>query len=213
MGLDSRQPLAYFVAQSSMIRRASRPLMITPLMIHQLPITRMGLTEFTYTRYLVPWLCNYEGRAVFVDPDIILNGDICELYDTEFYGALACPKVQNPRRNFERPAVMVFNCEQCKILTPEWIESKENHPNSLQWADSIHPIQPDWNHLVGYDDPAPARLVHFTCGIPHQGPGQPPAVAACEYAAAWQEEANEMMKTVSWKVLMGPSVHRKVVGA
>ena len=54
VGIDERQPVAYHVLVSSIQRRSSRPVAITPLLIHQLPIKRQGLTTFTFSRYLVP---------------------------------------------------------------------------------------------------------------------------------------------------------------
>ena len=50
-------------------------------MIQQLPLKRMGLTPFTYSRFLVPQLCNYEGWALFLDLDMLVQGDIAELFD------------------------------------------------------------------------------------------------------------------------------------
>src|SRR5437879_2363173 len=80
IGYDPRQPIAYNVLQHSIIRHASRPVAITPLILAQLPIKRRGLTEFTYSRFLVPWLCHYQGQAVFLDSDMIVKGDIAELF-------------------------------------------------------------------------------------------------------------------------------------
>ena len=36
-------------------------------------------TEFTYTRFLVPYLCGYQGKAIFIDCDMLCLGDIAEL--------------------------------------------------------------------------------------------------------------------------------------
>lgn len=61
IGYDPRQPLAYNVMQHSIARHSSVPVAITPLILDQLPITRRGLTEFTYSRFLVPALCDFKG--------------------------------------------------------------------------------------------------------------------------------------------------------
>jgi len=145
-----------------------------------------------------------------MDPDTILNEDINELLDIEFDEPVAVVKGKN---RFEWPSVMLFNNEKCQRLTYEWVNDPKNKPHVLEsWAESIHELPKEWNHCVPYDDPAPAKLIHFTAGIPHLGQGQPPEVSHCEYAAAWNEEANEAMKTVPWETLMSNSVHRKVVG-
>ena len=70
IGYDDRQPVAYNVLQFSIATRSSRPVTITPLIINQLPIKRTGLTPFTFSRFLVPWLCDYQGTALFLDIDM-----------------------------------------------------------------------------------------------------------------------------------------------
>jgi len=59
IGYDHRQAVAYNVLQFSLFRRSSRPLSISPLVLPTLPMTRQGLTPFTFSRFLVPWLCDF----------------------------------------------------------------------------------------------------------------------------------------------------------
>ena len=80
IGIDPRQPVAFNVLQWSITRRTSRPLAIVPLVLPTLPITRTGLTDFTYSRYLVPALSGFQGISVFLDADMLLQADICLLY-------------------------------------------------------------------------------------------------------------------------------------
>lgn len=205
IGYDPRQPLAYTVCQSSIFRRASRPVAITPLVLKQLPITRRGLTEFTYSRFLVPHLCGYEGTAVFLDADIIVLDDIHKLVSAADPEA-AVSVVKNVRQ-FEWPSVMVFNNALCKQLTPEFIERGE--PFAFGWASKIGALPPEWNHLVGYDmaEKEP-KLLHYTQGIPCW-----PETAGCEYAQNWHGEHSFMNSSVAYKDLMGSSVHDKHVKA
>ena len=69
IGYDPRQPLAYNLCQFSIVKRSTAPVAVSPLMIDQLPLTRVGLTTFTFSRFLVPWLCDYQGWALFMDCD------------------------------------------------------------------------------------------------------------------------------------------------
>jgi lipopolysaccharide biosynthesis glycosyltransferase len=202
IGYDPRQPIAYNVCQSSLMRRASKPLAITPLVLKALPIGRTGLTEFTFSRFLVPHLCGYAGRAVFMDADVVVTGDIAELFDLADPDA-AVSVVQNVRR-FEWPSVMVFNNELCKRLTPELIE--RGNPFDFGWADKIGALPPQWNHLVGYDQPQEPKLIHYTQGIPCW-----PETEGCELAKRWHKELSYMNSTVAYKDLMGSSIHDKHV--
>src|SRR5688572_3980942 len=139
IGFDPRQPVAYQVAAASITKHSSRPVSITPLILSQLPLKRRGLTEFTFSRFLVPYLCGYEGHALFVDADVLCLGDIAELpwdddgasvYVVEHTSVQKGDKTVDVR--FERPSVMLFNCADCPRLTPEYIET--GNPFQFSWA-------------------------------------------------------------------------------
>ena len=199
IGFDKRQPLAYQVCRSSIEKRASRRVRIEPLMIDWSPITRRGLTDFTFTRYLVPYFCQYAGDALFIDPDVIVLDDIIKIFD-HYDHRNAVSVVKNPIR-FEWPSLMLFNNALCTKLTPEFIES--GSPQNLEWAESIGELPKEWNHLVGYDAPnKDAKVVHFTKGIPCW-----PETNKGEFAQEWCDEANYSNSTVTWQELMGNSVH------
>jgi len=205
IGFDPRQPLAYNVCASSVIRGASQTVAITPLTLRTMPIKRKGLTEFTYSRFCVPHLCNYEGRAIFMDADVVVDGDIAELYSAADPDAAV--SVSKNARRFEWPSVMVFNNELCKQLTPEFIEQYD--PFAFGWANKVGELPPEWNHLVGYDKAdKPPQLLHYTQGIPCW-----PETKGCEYAENWHSEHSFMNSTVAYKDLMGSSVHDKHVKA
>lgn len=206
IGVDSRAPLAYTVLQSSIIRRSSVPVQITPLLLHQLPVKRRGLTDFSYSRYIVPYLCGYEGWAVFMDADMICLGDIKEAFDIAQKNGDAVSLVKHKMR-FEWPAFMVFNNEKCKKLTPEYIDNIENSPSKMEWAESIGELPAGFNHLVGYDDPNPeTRIVHYTQGIPAW-----PETKDCEHSEVWFAEREAALMTCTWKELMGTSIHAEHV--
>lgn len=207
IGLDQRQPIAAQVLMHSIYTRASKPVSITPLVLSQLPIKRRGLTDFTFSRYLVPFLDDYIGRSIFMDADMLCLGDVYELVDLA--DPMAAVSVVKNKQRFEWPSLMVFNNAMCRRLAPDWIDSKDTAPQSLSWAKDIGELPPDWNHLVGYDRKTPdAKLVHFTSGIPCW-----PETKDCEYSAEWQAERKACNSTVSWEELMGKSIHReKVLG-
>lgn len=204
IGLDPRAPVAFNVLQWSIQRRASQMVQVMPLILPQLPITRKGLTHFTYTRYLAPYLCGYRGKSVFMDSDMLVLGDIAELFSIEFDEPVAVVKGEH---RFEWPSLMVFNNEQCEVLTPDYINDENNHPQSFDWASDVGELPSEWNHCVGYDEPRnDAKLVHFTMGIPKY-----PECRGSEYADAWRREYDSMTGSVSWFELMGNSVHAKKV--
>lgn len=200
IGVDPRDVVSYNVLRWSIERRSQRPVSITPLILPQLGLKRKGLTEFTFSRYLVPHLCGYHGKGLFLDSDMLCLGDIGELFDLEFTEAVAVVKGER----FEWPSLMLFNCGECTALTPDYIENDE--PQEFQWGD-IAELPGEWNHCVGYDAPRDdAKLVHYTMGTPHFKERR-----SCEYAAEWWSEYRSMTAQASWLEIHGMSVHRDKV--
>ena len=200
IGYDPRQPVAYNVLQHSIIRQSSQPVSITPLVLSQLPIKRRGLTEFTYSRFLVPYLCGFRGAAVFMDADMVVRGDIAELFKLSTSDAVS---VMQEQKRFERPSLMLFNCGACLRLTPEFIDDTTNSLFDFAWAPYVGSLPKEWNHCVGYAEPNPdAAVIHYTMGIPCWE-----ETKDCEHASKWHEEAWRMTSSCSFQDLMGKSVH------
>lgn len=202
IGYDPRQPVALQVLMHSIYARASIPVAITPLVLSTLPSKRRGLTEFTYSRYLTPYLCNFEGTAAFFDADMLCLGDVAEL--KSYASQAAVSVVKNPALRFEWPSLMLFDCTHPdnRVLMPDFINSPESKPNKLEWT-TPGDLPAIWNHCVGYDAPNPyAKVVHFTCGIPCFE-----ETKDCEFSKEWNDEAYKSISIVSWEELMGNSVH------
>ena len=203
IGTDPRQPIAWNVLSNSINRHSSKPVAITPLSLKTLPITRRGLTEFTFSRFLVPYLCGFKGTALFLDADMVVTGDITDLFAQA--DGISSVQVNKNQAKFEWPSAMLFDCELCTDLTPEFVQDKRNVLYDFAWANRIGEFSPDWNHCVGYAEPrTDAKLYHFTKGIP-----------------VWKETRGNvednvffdamkhMLHTVSHDELMGNSVHVK----
>lgn len=204
-GYDPRQPLAFTVLAHSIWRRSSKPVDIQQLNLSQLPITRRGLTEFTYSRFLVPYLSDYQGISIFCDADMLCLCDIYELL--QYVNGQHDVYVSKNKLRYEWASMMVFDNERCKVLTPEYIEDPANGLLDLNWAKSVGEVSGVYNQLVGYDEPNPqAKLIHFTQGIPCF-----PETKGTEFSAEWEAERRHANSTVPWKDIMGNSVHAKPV--
>ena len=66
--------------------RASKTVCVTPLSLKTLPIKRQELTEFTYSRFLAPYLCDYQGWSLFLDVNMLVLEDIAKLFELESGG-------------------------------------------------------------------------------------------------------------------------------
>lgn len=200
IGFDHRQPISYNVLQFSILRRCSKPVCITPLVLPTLPIERAGLTPFTYSRFLVPYLCGFRGKALFMDLDMLVLDDLSKL---EMEPGKAVMVVDTDPK-FERASLMLFDCAHYhnRRLTPEHIGAA-NDLHGIGWTDRIGFLDKRWNHLVGYDsEPVNPAVIHYTMGIPAF-----PETEDSPFAEAWHEEHRLMNSTQPWVSLMGRSVH------
>lgn len=202
IGYDPRQPVAFQVCAQSVWEHASKPVSITRLDLRTLPITRRGLTEFTYSRFLVPYLCGFEGTALFLDSDILVRHDVTILENNLWLKDVPVMLRRGPQK-FEWASVMYFDNSQLKHLTPEFIENAENKMYDWSWCPNTNDLGKDWNHLVGYDEPnSDPVIVHFTQGIPIWQ-----ETKNCEFSKEWWATCNRCNSSVSFNELMGRSVH------
>jgi hypothetical protein len=148
----------------------------------------------------VPYLSGFEGISLFLDSDMLVRGDVCELETLARIPESNVAMVIGPRR-FEWPSVMLFQNGNCGHMTPEYVEKAKLY--DFAWAVNPEPLPHSWNHLVGYDPPNPdAKIVHCTMGIPIWE-----ETKNCEFADEWRATFQRMNSSVSFQDLMGRSVH------
>ena len=207
IGYDHRQAVAYNVLQFSLFRRSSKPLAISPLVLPTLPMTRQGLTPFTFSRFLVPWLCDFQGWALFLDIDFLALDDVAGLFalTDDRYAAM----VSKNEKRFEWASMILFNCGHPanRVLTPDYVEDPQRcrTPHTMDWLapELVGGVPGHWNHLVGYDAPrADAKLVHYTQGMPIYE-----ETTGSEFRDAWIAEHKKANGTSPWQELMARSVH------
>ena len=86
IGFDPREAIAFHVLSHSINSRASAPISITPLSLHQLDTLMwrernpLQSTDFAFSRFLTPFLCNFSGWAIFMDCDMLVLDDISNLW-------------------------------------------------------------------------------------------------------------------------------------
>jgi hypothetical protein len=217
IGFDSREAVAFSVLSYSIHRRASQPVCVTPLMLSQLAgmYSRdrhpLQSTEFSFSRFLTPWLSGFTGWSLFMDCDMLMLDDIARLWALrdERYAVLVVKHDHIPRetRKFldmpQTPyakknwsSVMLFNNARCRALTPEYVNTASGlELHQFKWLAGeaeIGALPRQWNHLVGYDLPrGDAALVHYTLGGPYFD-----EYSNCEYAEEWRAERESMLQSM-----------------
>lgn len=218
IGYDEKEAVAYHVAAHSIMRRASVPVSITPLyrpLLGAFYTRKRGeydSTDFSNSRFLVPFLCGYRGWAIFMDCDVLCLGDVADFggyanmahqqgtqvrlvkhqytpkESNKFLGA-----VQTQYRMKNWSSVMLFNNEMCQKLTLDYCnEANGLDLHQFKWADEnrVRELPRQWNYLVGEDGQCEAdkvKLAHFTKGTP--------CFAGYEnqqFADQWREELRDL---------------------
>jgi lipopolysaccharide biosynthesis glycosyltransferase len=202
IGMDQRQAVSYTVAASSFALAARTPIAISPINADLVGMKREGLTPFTWARFLVPYLCDFKGWALFVDGDVVCLQDPAAVFQEADLSKAVM--VVDTSKQFERAAVMLFNCAHPdnRILTPEYVETA-NGLHQIRWTTNIGFLDKRWNHLVGYDQPdAAPGIIHYTMGVPCWE-----QTSDCEHRDIWWLVHKLMNSAQPWEKIMGNSVH------
>lgn len=208
IGYDPVEAGTLYPLIHSIHRQASMPVSVTPVSLESLRgiLVRdrdpMQSNDFAFSRWLVPWMCDYEGWAIFMDCDMILRDDIAKLWaqrddrfavkvvkhnhvppeDTKYLGN---KQTKYGRKNWS--SVMLMNCAKCTALTPEHVNTASGLDlHQFRWLgdEQIGELPHQWNHLVGYDEyDNRASNVHYTTGGPYFAEYQD-----CDYHMDWHSE-------------------------
>lgn len=199
IGFDQVESTAWHTLAHSILSRSSRPVALIPIKqstlsgIYARERDARQSNEFSFTRFLLPYLCGYQGWSVFMDCDMLVRCDIAELFaladdryavqvvkhqyapanSTKYLGAV---QYAYPKKNWS--SVMLFNNARCAALTPEFISHAEGLAlHQFKWLDAeelIGDLPLTWNWLVGEYaigyagvEQSAINNVHFTVGGPY----------------------------------------------
>lgn len=219
VGYDIREDIAYQVCEYSI--KKHQPLAeVIPLKqkelresgIYTRAVDPLSSTEFTFTRFLVPYLTDYKGWAVFVDCDFVFVEDVKQLFDQadDKYAVMVvqhdytpkeelkmdgCKQLPYPRKNWS--STILWNCAhpKNKAITPDIVNSQTGqYLHRFQWLDDseIGNLKPEWNWLAGwYHEPQDGtpKAIHYTEGGPWFK-----EYRRCPYHKIWKQNLREMLK-------------------
>ena len=221
IGYDSREEIAYKVAAYSLRKHSSIPLEITPIV--QSDLARKGIytrekdplssTEFSFTRFLTPYLAGFKGWCLFVDCDFLFRKDIASILDyTDTSKAVVvvkheynppektkmdnCVQTVYPKKNWSSCILWNADAEECKALTPDIVNIQSGmYLHQFKWIPDpsrIGSLPITYNFLEGWysreHEPDPVA-VHFTRGGPWF-----PAYQHVEFSMEWNAAAVEVLQ-------------------
>jgi lipopolysaccharide biosynthesis glycosyltransferase len=197
VGYDRREDAAYQVCRHSLSRNTSVPLDIRPLIQDELRakglytrgVDPLASTDFTYTRFFVPYLAGYRGWAIFCDCDFLWLSNISDLLALadERYAAMCVhhdhrptekskmdgqQQTLYPRKNWS--SMILFNCGHPanQALTPDLANTETGkYLHRFGWLDDslIGELPQTWNWLEGWNEipeNGTPSAIHYTRGGP-----------------------------------------------
>lgn len=204
IGFDRSETIAWHVLVASIIHRTRAPVAFTPIgnstlspLIWSRPRGAHDSTEFSTARFMLPFLQDYRGWAIFMDSDMVCGEDIANLWDQrqeryavmcvkhkhvpkEHHKFLNQPQTQYSRKNWS--SLMLVNCAHpsTKNLTAEYVNKAGGlELHGMEWAEgNIGEINGNWNVLSTsrtdlehptYKKGEAVALLHYTRGGPWHG--------------------------------------------
>lgn len=218
IGYDPVEKVAWHTLAQSIINTASVPVAIIPLNVRSLKnvyerkFDERQSNEFSFTRFLVPYLSGYKGWSLFMDCDMMLRRDVAELIElctqdkskavyvvkhdyTSKISVKYLNKIQYsyPRKNWS--SFVLWNNEHVsnKVLDVDKVNSAEaSFLHRFSWLedDVIGELPVSWNWLVGEYEHKDEEVynVHWTLGGPYFN-----EFASVDFADDWRilrEEIN-----------------------
>ena len=215
IGYDPKEAVAFHVLSHSLLERSSKPISIVPINLRNLKNLysrqhdQRQSNEFSFSRFLVPYLCNYEGFGVYMDCDMLALGDISTvLNDIDENHAVSVVKhdyeskvkvkylgnkqYSYPRKNWS--SFIVWNCAHASnnVVNPGFIgEAEAATLHRFLWLkdEEIGELAVKWNWLVGeYDNPTEdIKVLHWTLGGPYFDD-----YSNTEFSDEWRKEFESM---------------------
>ena len=212
IGYDPVERVSWHTAVSSILEKATIPVSFVPVNVRNFrgffdrARDPKQSNEFSFTRFLVPYLAGFEGKALFMDSDMLFRVDISELVDQTADDSRAIHVVKHdyrprddikylntvqyayPRKNWS--SFVVWNCGHPKnqALSPTFVEQAtglELHRFTWLADEDIGELDVRWNWLVGEycDPPADVKNVHWTVGGPYFD-----EYSDCDFSDEWRAE-------------------------
>jgi len=154
-------------------------------------------TPFSGFRWAIPEYCNFEGKAIYTDCDMLNFSDIGELLDMEIPDDKMMLARDGKRFGGKEFCVILFDCAKFKTITPvsQWKSEPTAHHQFIQsfiQNDLVGDLDPAWNSHDG--DIIPFKQLHFT-HMPTQ-PWQP-----TWFTGDVQDHPNELLVELFWNTV------------
>lgn len=118
--------------------------------------TEKWATPFSGFRWAIPELCNFTGRAIYMDADVVVLCDIAELWSHPMNNDAIV--IAKGGKSTARLCTCVWDCEKAKQYLPPLDEIRtnpESHKNLMRLIKDkpqlVEPYQDSYNNIDGED--------------------------------------------------------------
>lgn len=173
-GADRSQQLPFKVLAASIRAHASQPVEIRTIdntLAPPAPDPRFApYTEFSFARFAIPSLCQFQGTAMYMDSDMLVFSDIAEVFRQPFEGARVLIEAGADLSKGKQAAVMLLDCSRLPWQVDEIVAGlgRDYGYNALM---ALSPLLGDgdirdglpngWNDLDQHR-PGTTRNLHYT---------------------------------------------------
>lgn len=186
VGVDRSQLLAVSVLEYSIKRHTTAKVEVTPMLDLPVPVPKdprnTQRTGFSFSRFCIPKLAGYQGRAIYMDADMMVFKDIRDLWDIPFDGAKiivqkevkfaeeTTKKAGAPKTRKKQCAVMLLDCDQLDWEVEKIIGGMDDGRYDydqlmsdfciLEESEVKYGVPFEWNSLEHWD--SDTCLLHYT---------------------------------------------------
>ena len=197
IGYEPAESIAWHTMAHSLYSKSSKPIALIPLNddnlkgLYTRPRDPNQSNSFSFTRFLVPFLNEFKGYAIYFDCDQMLRVDVNEIFEevknnpgkavyvvkhnytpSNNKKYLNTQQLPYPRKNWS--SVVVWDCSHPSNMKVDLEFVNSSTPMTLHrflWLDDdeIGGLDIKWNWLVGeYENPPKdVKNVHWTVGGPY----------------------------------------------
>ena len=186
VGADRSQQAAVKVLEYSIRRHTKARVELVPMIDLPVPLPKdprnWQRTGFSYSRFCIPKLAGYSGRAIYMDADMLVFRDLSELWNLPFNGArvlvqqevkhlsVSLSKENAPCKRIKQCAVMLLDCSRLDWNIESIVDDMDHERYSyeqlmyglciLKDEEVGYTVPFEWNSLEYFD--ASTRLIHYT---------------------------------------------------
>lgn len=212
VGVDRSQELAVPVLEHSIRRHTSAKVEVIPMLDLPVPTPvdprNSQRTGFSFSRFCIPKLAGYSGKAIYMDADMLVFSDIRELWNIPFDGAkiviqqevkfesATTQKIGAPKKRKKQCAVMLLDCSRLdwdiEKIVAGMDDGKYDYEQLmydiciLDESEVKYGVPFEWNSLEHWD--SNTHLIHYTDVYT-----QPWTACGNRYGYLWLDEVRRML--------------------